>query len=56
LKARLSAYVDEELKDWLIGKVREGRFRSIAHGVEESLIKMKAELERGSRAELYRPT
>jgi len=55
LKVRLSANVDEKIKDWLIDTVREGRFRSISHGVEESLIKMKAELERGSRTTLYKP-
>ena len=44
-RAQITAYMREDLIDWLEKKVEEGRFRSKSHGIEESVQKMKMNLE-----------
>ena len=44
-RIRVAAYVKKDLIDWIDGKVREGRFRSRSHGIEESIITKKQLME-----------
>jgi len=44
-KTRIAAYVDKSVVNWLDHKVKEGRFRSRSHGVEESITTMRQFME-----------